>query len=253
MRHLKLLTICALLVGCSALASQANAAKVRVGTLVLRADGGFQPHVLPRRTRVPISFQGHADIETTDGSMPPALRRIRLDFDRDGLLTTAGLPVCEPGSIEGTGPKQARRICGGALVGTGRVDAEIGLAGIRVGVRSPLSLFNGPRGTGVATVIAHAQTSVPVVQTYVVVIPIERRGGAYSYRATFDLPEIAGGLGALTHVDARIGRRYRAGGAERSYVSARCSDGILETLGYASFADGTVISGNIFKPCRPLP
>jgi hypothetical protein len=32
-------------------------------------------------------------------------------------------------------------------------------------------------------------------------------------------------------------------------VSARCSDGILQTQGYLSFADGTVIYGSLFRAC----
>lgn len=238
-----------------AVAGTAGAAKVRVGTLVLTADGGFTPQLLPKRSYAPISFQGHADIKTTNGAPPPPLTRIRLDFDRDGLLTTAGLAACPPSRIEAATPKQARRACAGALVGTGHVGAAISLPGrSRIDVSSPLSLFNGPRQEGNPTVIAHAQTTVPAVQTYVMVVPVERlRSRYYGYRATLDLPEIAGGYGALTHIDAKVGRRYRAGGAERSYISARCSDSILETFGYVSFADGTVISGSIFKPCRALP
>lgn len=240
--------------GLLSVGAAADAARIQYGTLVLRADGGFSPRVLPRRAYAPIRFQGHAEIGTTDGSMPPALRRIRLDFDRDGRLTTAGLAVCEPARIEAAAPVQARRRCGAALVGTGHVGATIGLPGlIRVNVRAPLSLFNGPRQSGDATVIAHTQTTFPLPETHVVVIPVERRRGAYAYRSTFDLPEIAGGFGALTHVDAKIGRRYRAGGAGRSYIAARCSDSILQTFGLLSFDDGTVISGSLFKPCRPLP
>ena len=100
--------------------------------------------------------------------------------------------------------------------------------------------------------LAHAQTSVPLPETYVVVIPVERRSGAYGYRATFDLPPLLGGFGSLTHVDAKIGRRYRAAGRERSFISARCSDGILQTQGFASFADGDVISGSLFKYCTAV-
>ena len=63
------------------------------------------------------------------------------------------------------------------------------------------------------------------------------------------LPPIAGGLGSLTHLDASIGKRYRSAGKERSYVSARCSDGILSTRGRFTFADGTVIDGSVEKAC----
>lgn len=233
-------------------ANLAGAATVRVGTLVLQADGGFEPQLLPKRTFAPIHFQGHGDIKTTDGSVPPALQHVKLEFDHDGRLTTAGLSVCRPAEVEAATPAEARRRCAAAIVGAGRIAASVPLPVLgRVVMSSPLTLFNGPRQGGDPTVILHAQAPFPISETYVVTIPIERRHGTYGYRAAFDVPPIAGGLGSLTHIDAKIGRRYRAGGAERSYVSARCSDYILQTQGYFSFADGTVIYGSAFKVCRP--
>lgn len=251
-RLVALLALAATLV--AALASGAAADRVRWGKLVVVANGGFEPRLLPKRAYAPIRFQGEADIKMIDGTIPPAVRRIRLDFDRDGKLTTAGLATCSPASIADATPAQARATCAAALVGTGHVGALVAVPGrAPVEVSSPLSIFNGPRQDGDATAIAHAQNTFPTTETYVVTIPIVRRNGVYRYRATFDIPEIAGGAGALDHVDAKVGRRYSAGGGERSYVSARCSDGILQTLGFASFADGTVISGNLFKACRARP
>jgi hypothetical protein len=98
-------------------------------------------------------------------------------------------------------------------------------------------------------VIGHAQAPFPIAETYVVVVPIERRSGLYRYRTEFDVPSIAGGLGSITRVQIKVGRRYRAGGRERSYVSARCSDYILQTKGNFRFADGTVVYGSAFKAC----
>jgi hypothetical protein len=235
------------------LAGPAGAARVTVGELVLRADGGFEPRQLPRRSYAPIRFQGHAEIEMRNGSVPPAVERIRLDYDNDGLLTTAGLPVCQPGQLASATTEEARNRCGGAQVGSGHVEAAAALPFVgRIDTRAPLSFFNGPKQGGHRTVLAHAQTTVLAPETYVVVVPVERRRGAYSYRSTLDLPPILGGLGALTHIDAKIGRRYRAGGEERSFVSARCSDGILQTQGYVSFANGDVVSGSLFKPCNAI-
>jgi hypothetical protein len=250
----RLLAAGALLAGCAVLAGGtigATAAMVRVGTLVLHADGGFEPNVLPKLTYAPIHFQGHGDISTTNGSVPPALQHVRLELDHDGRLTTTGLSVCPPSRIEGASPAQARRRCRGAIVGTGHLAAAVPLPVLgRITLRSPLTLFNGPRRDGNPTVVAHAQAPFPISETYVVVAPIERRQGTFGYRASFDVPPIAGGLGALTHVDTKIGRPFRSGGAERSYVSARCSDHILQAQGYFSFADGTVIYGSVFKICR---
>lgn len=247
----KLAAIAVLAVATASFAAVADGAMVRVGTLVLRADGGFTPSVLPKRSYAPIEFKGHGEITTTDGSAPPALQHVKLDFDRDGRLTTAGLGICPPERIEGTGPEQARQLCRGAIVGTGTLGAVVSLPGLpRVNLSSPLTLFNGPRQGGNQTVVGHTQATFPVLETYVIAVPIERRRGIYGYRASFDVPVLAGGYGALTDMNVKIGRRYEFRGGERSYVSARCSDGILQTQGYFSFADGNIVYGSVFKPCR---
>ena len=232
----------------------ADAALVRVGRIVVRADGGFSPTTLPRNTHAPIRFQGYADISSTDSAPPPALRSVILDFDRAGRLSSRGLAVCPPRRLEGTKPNAARRKCGKALVGTGTVAALVTLPGARATVRSPLSIFNGPRIDGNATVVGHAQSTLPVRRTYVVVVPIERlRKGAFGYRVSVEIPVIADGLGVLSHIDAKIGRTYTAKGSKRSYVSARCPDGIFETRGRFTFEDATIIEGVVFKPCNARP
>ena len=237
------------------LAGVSGAAMVRVGTLVLHADGSFEPRLLPKRAYAPIRFQGYGEVTTTNGSIPPAVEHVELEFDRDGHLTTTGLPVCPPSKLEGATPEQARSRCSGAIVGTGHLAAALSLAGLaRVNLTSPLTIFNGPRQGGNPTAVLHAQAPFPVSETYVIVAPIERiNKGIYGYRTAFDIPPIAGGLGSLTRIDSKIGRFYRAGGAKRSYVSARCSDYILQTQGYFSFSDGNVIYGSVFKACTPRP
>lgn len=235
------------------LAGAADAALVKVGDLVLRADGGFRPNALPRKAFAPIDFQGYADLSTRSGGMPPALQQAVIDFDRDGRMSTAGLAHCAPEQVASASPEQARQICGTAVVGTGHVEAMVALAGQPPETAgSLLTLFNGPPLDGNATVVAHAQMTSPAVQTFAILIPVERRGGPFRYRATLDVPPLAPGIGigALTHVDVKVGRRYRAGGKRRSYVSARCSDNILETHGRFTFSDGIVIDGAVMKGCQ---
>lgn len=256
MRASRRLSIClAALAAAAALGGiSAQAARVQVGDLVLTADGGFQPQRLPRQSYAPIRFEGHADIRTTDGTMPPALQQARIELDHDGRLDPVGLAVCPPQRIETATPAQARSRCAAAIVGTGHAAAAIQLPGApRVTVHSPLTLFNGPFVDGNPTVVAHAQSTYPTLETFVVVVPVERRSGTYGYRLEFEVPKIAGGYGSLTHLDAKIGRPFRSGGRERSFITARCSDYILQTRGFFSFSDGTVVSGSVFKTCRPLP
>jgi len=233
-----------------AASASGDGALVEVNGLVLRADGGFQPQTLPRRHFAPIDFEGHADIAAKGGGRPPALQQALIDFDRDGRLSVGGLPACAPEAIAAASTEEARQTCRGAIVGTGRVGVLVALPGGTVEASSPLTIFNGPRLEGNPTAILHARFTVPATQTYAIVVPIERLSGGFRYRARLDLPPLAGGLGALTHIDVKIGRRYRADGKPRSYVSARCSDNILQTHGRFRFEDGTVISGQVEKFCR---
>jgi len=255
----RLLGICAL-VGCGALVvgvpmvgGRAQGFLVKVDNLILTGDGGFAPRKLPRRTFAPIDFVGHANVRSVDGSIPAPLKQVTIDFDRDGRLNTRGLPTCDPALLQAATVEEARAVCARALVGTGHVEALIAREGqAPAPVRSALTLFNGAPQEGRPTVILHARTSEPAVQILVITIPIERRPGAFRYRATVILPSIAAGRGALTHIDVDIGRRYRFGGRKRSYVSARCSDSVLSTHGYFAFATettDTVISGAVEKPC----
>lgn len=231
-------------------AGGANAALVKIGNLVLTADGGFTPSTLPRTTYAPIDFRGHADLKAVDGGVPPALQQVVLDFDRDGRLTTGGLPVCQPSQLEEATPLEARARCANAIVGTGHLSGLIAGEGQGpIPVSSPLTLFNGPRENGHPTVVFHARITAPAVQNFAITIPIERRGGLYRYRATVDVPPIAGGRGSITHLDVKIGRRYRFRGTERSYAAARCGDGVLRTHGRFTFADGTIIDGSVEKAC----
>jgi hypothetical protein len=231
-------------------AGSAGGAVVKVDNIVLRADGGFKPQSLPRHRFAPIDFNGRLDLSAKGGGKPSPLRQALIDFDRDGRLSVAGLPSCSPESIGEATTAEARRICSGAIVGRGHVEARVSLEGGEVRVRSALTIFNGPRLAGKPTAVLHARTTVPATQTYAIVAPIEQRRGDFRYRVRLDIPPIAAGYGAISHVDVKVGRRYRAGGKRRSYVSARCSDNILRTHGRFSFEDGTIVDGSVEKFCH---
>jgi hypothetical protein len=231
-------------------AGGADGALIKVGDLVLKADGGFRPQRLPRNSYAPIEFQGHADIHSTDGAPPPELVEAYLDFDRDGRLQIRGLPVCHAGQLANVTTPVARRRCEGAIVGTGSIGVTLLFEGGAVPAHAPLTLFNSGGGGGSFSVLAHVHIASPVDQTFVVPISIQQRRGEYRYRASFDVPSLSGG-GILTHVDAKIGRHYKSHGVELSYVSARCTDGIFRTHGHFLFSNGVIIDGAIEKPCVP--
>jgi hypothetical protein len=247
---LKRLAVLLAIAATAVAAGSASGALVEVENLVLRANGGFKPQSLPRHRFAAIDFQGHVDLRAKGGGKPSPLKQALIDFDHDGRLSVAGLPTCSPESIDEATTEEARRICKGAIVGVGHVEALVSLDSGDVPARSELTVFNGPRLGGLPTAVLHARTTVPGTQTYAIVVPIEQRPGAFRYRARIDLPPLAAGFGALTHIDVKIGRRYRAGGKQRSYVSARCSDNILQTRGRFSFEDGVIVDGLVEKFCH---
>jgi hypothetical protein len=245
------LALCCTLAALLAAAVAADAALVEVNSIVLHADGGFQPRSLPRHRFVPIEFEGFFDIAAKTGLKPPVLEEVVVDFDRDGRLSAGGLPICSPDQVANASPAEARRICHAAIVGTGRIEAVVETASGPAPASSPLTIFNGPPQNGEPTVVLHARSGAGNDQTIAIVVPIERRPGEFRYRATLVFPPIDHGLGSITHVEVQVGRRFVAGGRKRSYVSAHCSDGILRTHGRFRFAEGTIIDGSVEKACTP--
>ena len=217
---------------------------------IVNANGGISPTALPRRAFAPIEFQGHVNVAARDGGVPTALQQAVLDFDSDGRLSTYGLPTCSVGQIEAATSEEARTVCKSSIVGTGQLSTLIAAPGqAPVPTTSQLTLFNGLPQNGDPTIILHARISGPVTQTLAVVVPIERLSGAYGYRVRLDIPPIAGGEGALTHIDLKVGRHYSVDGRRRSYISARCSRGILQTHGEFTFSNSFFFTGTFVKTC----
>jgi len=222
-----------------------------VGKLILDVGGGFSPKKLPKKKYAPVTLKGSANVSTTDGTVPPIVNRVVVDFDRNGKLDTKGLPVCKPSRLENTVVKQARKACKKAIVGKGFASAQVTVPDQPpIPATSPLTIFNGPRRGGSPTSIIHAYTTIPAPTTFVVVARITRAKGRYRYRVTANVPPIAGGYGALTFARFKVGRVYKHKGKRRSYASARCRDGRLQAQGRFEFADGTVIGGTALRRCK---
>jgi len=233
------------------MAGGAYAALVKVNGIVLKAEGSFAPKVLPKRAYAPITLKGHVNISTPGHRVPPAVTKVNADFSDNGKLQTKGLATCSPDKLQGTTPGQARRRCEDAIVGTGNIEALVHRPGEeQVPVRTPLTIFNGPPQNGLPTVVFHTWTWYPESETYVVTAPIiKRQGGPLGFHIDVEVPPIAEGYGSITHADIKVGKTYTYKGHEMSYTSARCSDGVLEVHGRVTFAEGTVIEGELYQAC----
>ena len=229
----------------------AVAERVQAGNLIVNVDGGFTPTTLPKHSFAPITLRASADISTADGSVPPPLTKVVIDFDRNGLVQTKGLPICRPAQLENTTAPQARKVCKNAIVGTGTSDALIAFPDqAPLPASSPLTIFNGPRMGGNPSVIVHAYLTIPAPTTFVIPSPITKTGGPYRYHVVSNIPPIAGGYGSVTHFDFKVRKTWTRGGKRVSYASARCANGRLQAQGSFTFADGTTMSGHVFRPCH---
>jgi len=225
----------------------------RVGNLFLADNGGILPSRLPRHRQVPISGRIQAEIGTTDGSHPPAVREVNVDFDRTIQLHAKGVPVCRGSQLEARDTKAAKRVCGKAIVGSGSARVEIAFPEQRpITTTSPLVVFNGGVRGRRTTMFIHAFITVPVPAAVVTRVRITRkRRGRYGMNADAKIPPIAGGAGSATYFKLALGRRFTYRGRKKSYLTASCPTGSYLTKGHVLFADGTRLGLTHVLPCTP--
>jgi hypothetical protein len=233
-------------------AGGAQAIKLRIGNLIVVANGGFTPTTLPKRENAPIKLYGHAKFSTADGTRPSPLRQLVIEFDKHGAVETRGLPKCTMAKLVATTVATARRNCDGAIVGTGFGTALVELPEQR-GIRasSPLTLFNGPQVHGNPSVLGHAHLDYPAPTTYVILIEIEKiSNGRYGFRTVANFPRIANDYGSPLSGNLTIGKEWAYKGQKLSYANAHCADGRLQAKAEFSFKDGSFVQGTVFKPCK---
>lgn len=232
--------------------ASAYAIRAEIGKTVVSATAELQPRELPAKGGAPVTLSTTVRIGTKDGSVPPPLKSLTFELDKNGFVETKGLPTCTIAKLEGTTPQQARSRCGKALVGKGTGAARVQMPGqAPVKETSPLSFFNAPPTGGKPTVIAHAYETIPKPKTLLVPIVIEKvHDGRYGFRAEVELPEIAEGHGAPILAQGTIGVTYKHGGREVGFLNARCSGGRLQVEGKMTFVNGDFFPATLTSPCH---
>ena len=87
---------------------------------------------LPRTDQAPVAVKVDRSFQADDGSdPPPQLREIAIGINRKGRMFNRGLPTCRIRNIQPSTTAAARRICGGAIVGSGHVSVRVSLAASR--------------------------------------------------------------------------------------------------------------------------
>lgn len=243
----------ALLCAAALTAALAGAEAVKLGNLEISIDGQISPTKLPKAKPAPISLKVSGSVATLDGSHPPALKTLALQFDKHGHIETQGLPTCTTGKLQSTLTAQAKKVCGPALIGTGRAGAQIQFPEQPpFDASGPLLIFNGkPKGKN-PVLIFHVHANVPAPTTFVTSGEISPSHGKYGTSTLIAIPTIVGGQGSLTSFKAQIPKRtWTYKHKKVSLLTASCPTGTLLAHGEFKFADGTEISGDVARSCTP--
>jgi hypothetical protein len=242
----------ALCLGALALATGALGQTVRAGNLIVAIEGAITPRKLPKRTPAPIALTVSGSLKTADGTHPPVLKTLHLEFDRHGELNTTGLPTCRTGQLQSTLTATAERVCKDALIGTGRAEAEIAFPEqAPFSASGKLLIFNGAPKGGKQVLILHVYAFVPAPTTFVTTAVIGKAKGKYGTTADVAIPTIVAGQGSLTAFDATLHKTWSYKGQKQSLLLASCPTGHLYAHGDFAFADGERLSGDVVRSCTP--
>jgi hypothetical protein len=255
-RRRPFLAIVALVVCCGTGATFAHGERTQQGNLIASLDGGLSPLQLPRDHPAPVTVHLEGGLQTTDGSLLPRVTRLELGLPGQGVLDTRGLAACPPRKLRHATPEDARAACRPALVGEGRLRAQVQVPHQPpFTIHASLLAFNS-RLHGRRAVVLHAFSADPPT---VVVLPFILRLHAGRFRTVLvaDLPGSLGPWPHFAHFEMSFFRRYVYRGRAHSYISASCPLPKILTAGFIPFARATYtlaggrkVSTSIVRGCR---
>lgn len=228
----------------------------QLGNLRINFSGDFSPHSLPRDRPAPLTIHVGGAITTTDGTHPPALRKIVIELNGSGRISSLGLPVCASAKLQSTTAQAAMARCGSALVGRGHFGADVDFS-TPFPARGEMLAFNGRHG-GRQALLLHLSGTAPVQTTFVLPLTISHRPkGQFGTVLSARIPTLAAGVGSVSEIDLTIGRNYTYRGKRRSFISAACAapagfPGAVFSLakGNFYFVDGRKIQTTLQRNCR---
>lgn len=249
--------IAAALLAALGAASAAQAEKEIDGNLIVSFDGGIKPRALPRTGTAPVSVTVDSGFAATDGSdPPPQLRQIAIGINRGGKIFDRGLPTCQVRRIQPSTIAAAKRICGGAIVGSGHVRVRVRLENqVPFTFAGPMLVFHAKRSGGKRRLLAQVYGQKPP-SAFVLTFKIVNRGGTFGTVIKTTLPQAARKWAYVTHFDMKLRRTYAYRGKRRSFISAGCAapagfPGAVYPFARANFgfAGGQRVTTTLIRDC----
>lgn len=215
--------------------------------LDVKLQGKLHPDRLPRNRPAPVGFRISAAFALTDGSPPPLMKALSVDFDLHGLINVEGIPACTRSQLEASNSKKS---CAASKIGGGLAHVLLSSNPSAV-VPISFGLFNGPRVRRRPTVLIR---SAPTVAGPSIVIPVVIRSpskGPYGVRSEASLQGVSG-LSSILDLKIAVKRFASSHGVTRRYALARCANGHLGAQIQAEFADGARVSGIVRQGCKAV-
>lgn len=184
--------------------------------------GDISPIRLPRRGSAPIAFNMSGRIGADDQGEVPQLQTLKLLLNREGRLSSQGIPRCRLGRIDPSTSAEALRACGSSLVGGGLFTANV-----KIPEQSPFPsrgkvlAFNG-RLRGKPVVFAHIYGTEPVPTSYVLPFVIKSTKGTFGTALEASLPRVTGEWGFVTGISIKLDRKFTYRGKRHSFLTAGC-------------------------------
>jgi hypothetical protein len=250
------LTALALLVALGA-TGVASGEVEKQGDAIVSFDGGISPHALPRSGLAPVAVTIDSAFRSAEGAdPPPQLRTISIGINRRGKIFDRGLPSCRVGEIQPATIGAARRLCGGAIVGSGHVQVRVHLANQPpFTFKGPMLVFHAERQGGQRRLLAQVYGSKPP-SAFVLSFKIVEEPGEFGTVIQTALPPSASKWAYVTHFDMTLRRIYTYRGKEHSYVSAGCAapagfPGAVYAFARAEFgfAEGEEVTTTLVRDC----
>lgn len=240
------------------LAVPASAEVDRENGLIVSFGGQISPRLLPREGSAPVGVTVSGRVRSAKRGLPPSLRRISLEINRNGVLDNRGLPVCRGGQIQPSSTAQALRACGSAKVGEGTLSGRIDIPGQRpFGFNAQVVAFNARDGRGRPAILTHLYAKTPLAITFLLDFAVERIPGTYGTRLVAIVPKRTRRITHVTSFSLHLHRTYEFGGQQRSYLSAGCPapegfPGATFPLVRASYSfdGGTRLSSVLVRTCH---
>jgi hypothetical protein len=249
--------VAALLVAFAA-AGTAAGVTVREGNVIVGFEGGISPHSLPRAAQAPVTVTIDSSFRSAEGAdPPPQLRTISIGINRRGKIFDRGLPTCRVRKIQPATIQAARRICGGAIVGSGHVGVRVHLSNQPpFTFRGPMLVFHAKRSGGDRRILAQVYGLKPP-SAFVLSFRIVKQPGEFGTVIKTSLPKSASKWAYVTHFDMKLRRIYTYRGQKHSYVNAACAappgfPGAVYAFARANFgfAEGQRVETTLIKDCK---